>query len=68
MISGCHFPLPSLPQELSLAYHQEFIATQPLVLTKALDLENNTKSHSHFTRGDPFPFEVKGTLGGGLVR
>ena len=56
---------PSLPQELSLAYHQEFIATQPLVLTKALDLENNTKSHAHFTRGDPFPFEVKGTLGTG---
>ena len=56
--------ISSLPRELSLAYHQEFMETQPLVLTKALDLENK-KGHSHFTRDNPFPFETKGTLGEG---
>lgn len=56
---------PSLPHELSLAYHQEFMATQPLVLTRTLDLENGTKGHAHFTRDNPFPFERKGKLGEG---
>jgi hypothetical protein len=55
----------SLQPALSVGCHQDFIATQPLVLTKALDLENNTKRHAHFTRDDPFPFESKGTLGSG---
>lgn len=54
----------SLPRELSVGYHQDFIATQPLVLTKALDLEK-TKGHAHFTRDDPFPFEIKEMLGSG---
>jgi hypothetical protein len=56
---------PSLPSALSVGCHQDFIAAQPLVLTKALDLENNTKGHAHFTRDDPFPFESKETLGSG---
>ena len=55
----------SLPHALSVGCHQDFIAAQPLVLTKALDLENNTKGHAHFTRDDPFPFEIKETLGSG---
>jgi hypothetical protein len=55
----------SLPHELSLAYHQEFMATQLLVLTRTLDLENGTKGHAHFTRDNPFPFECKGKLGEG---
>ena len=56
--------ISSLPQELSIAYRQEFIATQSLVLTKALDLENK-RGHAHFTQKDPFPFEVKENLGEG---
>jgi hypothetical protein len=55
----------SLPHALSVAYHQEFITTQDLVLTKGLSLENNTKGHAHFTRDDLFPFEIKETLGRG---
>jgi hypothetical protein len=55
----------SLPPALSVGCHQDFIAAQPIVLTKALDLENNTKGHAHFTRDDPFPFECKETLGNG---
>lgn len=60
---GLPFNIPSLPHALSISYHEDFMATQPLVLTKALDLEN--KGHAHFTRDDPFPFETKGTLGSG---
>lgn len=59
------FTTASLPQCLSLAYHNEFLKLQPLVLTKALDLENGNRRHAHFTRDDPFPFESKGTLGQG---
>ncbi len=54
-----------LPQELSVSYHQEFLATQLLVLTKALCLENNTQGHAHLTRDDTFPFEIKASLGSG---
>jgi len=57
--------ISSLPRALGVAYHQEFLETQPLVLSKALDLEKNTKGHVYFTGDDHFPFEAKGNLGEG---
>jgi hypothetical protein len=59
------FSPASLPSCLGLAYHEEFLKRQTLVLTKAINLENGSKGHAHFTRNDPFPFEVKETLGEG---
>jgi hypothetical protein len=59
------FSKASLPTSLDLVYHEEFLKQQTLVLTKAINLENGSKGHAHFTRNDPFPFEVRETLGEG---
>jgi len=59
------FSAVSLPSSLGLAYHEEFLKRQTLVLTKAINLENGSRGHANFTRNDPFPFEVKETLGEG---
>jgi hypothetical protein len=59
------FSPASLPISLGLEYHEEFLKRQTLVLTKAINLENGSRGHAHFTRNDPFPFEVKETLGEG---
>lgn len=59
------FSTASLPRSLSLAYHEEFLKKQTLVLTKAINLENGSKGHAHFTKNDPFPFEVQEILGEG---
>jgi hypothetical protein len=59
------FSKASLPSSLDLVYHEEFLKQQTVVLTKAINLENGSKGHAHFTRNDPFPFEVRETLGEG---
>jgi hypothetical protein len=59
------FSASSLPSCLGLAYNEEFLKQQARVLTKAINLENGSRGHAHFTRNDPFPFEVKETLGEG---
>ena len=67
-ISDFWFPFSaaSVPKSLSLSLHTEFLDTQALVLTKAVDLEKNgTKIHAHFGLEDTFPFEVRGRLGSG---
>jgi serine/threonine protein kinase len=59
------FSASSLPKVLSLSFHDRFLETQQLVLTKAIDLENSSKGHAHFTRDEEFPYEVRGKLGEG---
>ena len=67
-ISDFWFPFSAatVPKSLSLSLRAEFLDTQALVLTKAVDLEKNgTKTHAHFGREDTFPFEVREKLGSG---
>ncbi len=60
------FEEQSVPNNLGPYSRQRFLATQVLVLTKAVNLEKSgMKEHVHFGSGDTFPFEVKGTLGSG---
>jgi hypothetical protein len=59
------FTASSLPQALGTSFHHLFLETQQFVLTKTIDLENGKGGHAHFTRDDPFPFEVKEKLGEG---
>ncbi|MCJ1398420.1 hypothetical protein MMC11_001618 [Xylographa trunciseda] len=67
-ISDIWFPFTasSVPTILSPSMRIKFIEAQPLVLTKAVDLEkDNRKNHTHFSRDETFPFEVRGKLGSG---
>jgi hypothetical protein len=56
----------TLPDTLSPSKQAQFLACQSVVLTKVLDLENeNHRKHTHFSQGEPLPFEVKAHLGSG---
>ncbi|KAF2500785.1 kinase-like protein [Lophium mytilinum] len=56
----------SLPHCLRPSYRSKFVDAQDLVLTKSIDLEKGQMGqHCHFRRGEPLPFETKGTLGSG---
>ena len=59
------FTASLLPKHLGTSVHDAFLETQRLVLTKALDLERKDKGHAHFTRDEPFPYEVREKLGEG---
>jgi hypothetical protein len=67
-ITDIWFPFTeqSLPDTLSPSKRVQFLACQSVVLTKALDLENEDhRKHAYFGRGEPLPFEVKAHLGSG---
>ena len=67
-ISDIWFPftLSSSPTILSSSLQSQFLESQPLVLTKAVDLEKGVdKKHAHFGRDELFPFQIRGKLGGG---
>ena len=56
----------SVPGVLEHSSREKFLATQELVLTKAVNLEKSEmKEHAYFGTGDTFPFEVKEVLGRG---
>lgn len=60
------FQISQLPKSLPSFYREKFIQSQSMVLTKAIDLENpNSRKHTHFRQGEPFPFEVVEKLGHG---
>ncbi|MCJ1248962.1 hypothetical protein MMC30_006183 [Trapelia coarctata] len=60
------FTLSSLPTVFSSSLQVQFLESQPLVLTKAVDLEKGVgKKHAHFGRDELFPFQIKGKLGSG---
>ncbi len=60
------FSLGSLPESVSLDVRAAFVRVQPLVLTKATDLEKGERGrHHHFGPDEPLPFESKGSLGAG---
>ena len=60
------FDSKSVPTPLSSVLHSDFLETQRLVLTKAVDLEKNVdKPHLHFGRNEIFPFDVVEHLGKG---
>ena len=55
-----------VPRVLDHSSREKFLATQELVLTKAVNLEKGEmKEHAYFGTGDTFPFEVKEVLGRG---
>ena len=67
-ISDYWFPFDtkSVPTLLSSSMQYHFLESQSLVLTKAVDLEKNSrKQHAHFGREDVFPFEIGERLGSG---
>ena len=56
----------SMPLFLTPTVRTRFLEAQPLVLTKAVDLEKGgLKHHAHFGRDDVFPFDVREKLGRG---
>ncbi|KAJ6260422.1 Ankyrin-1 [Drechslerella dactyloides] len=60
------FSLSSLPDGIPLAVRSAFVRTQPLVLTKAVDLEKGERGrHRNFGPDEPLPFKSKGPLGAG---
>ncbi|KAK6359606.1 hypothetical protein TWF696_000754 [Orbilia brochopaga] len=60
------FSLSSLPDGIPLAVRSAFVRAQPLVLTKAVDLEKGERGrHRHFGPDEPLPFKSKGPLGAG---
>lgn len=60
------FKEPLVPAVISSSMRIRFLEVQPLVLTKAVDLEKSEqKHHAHFGRDDIFPFEVREKLGRG---
>ena len=60
------FDSVSVPALLSPVLRNEFLDTQHLVLTKAVDLEKNKdKPHIHFKRNEVFPFDIRERLGKG---
>ena len=60
------FSLGSLPDSVSLDVRAAFVRVQPVVLTKATDLEKGERGrHHHFGPDEPLPFESKGSLGAG---
>ncbi|KAF3923439.1 Ankyrin-1 [Orbilia brochopaga] len=60
------FSLNSLPDGIPLAVRSAFVRAQPLVLTKAIDLEKGERGrHRHFGSDEPLPFKSKGPLGAG---
>ena len=60
------FNASSVPTNLSSSLRAEFLDSQQLVLTKAVDLEKSEqKKHAHFGRDEAFPFEVRERLGRG---
>ena len=59
------FTTSSLPSTLTSSARDSFLQAQPLVLTKAVDLEKGRGCHAHFTREDPFSYEERGKLGQG---
>jgi hypothetical protein len=60
------FSATSFPSTISVKIQSEFLRSQPLVLTKILDLEKGERGgHLHFGKGEPIPYEVKGRLGTG---
>ena len=65
-ISDIWFPFAAtaIPKALSSTSRATFLKAQPLVLTKAVDLEK-TRKHAHFGKEDVFPFEVRERLGRG---
>lgn len=56
-----------LPRSLPLTLRERFLEAQNAVLTKSIELEKNgsEKRHVHFSKNEPFPYEVKGQLGSG---
>ena len=67
-VSDIWFPFnaSSVPTLLSASLRAKFLEVQPLILTKAVDLEkSDIKRHTHFGREDAFPFEVQEKLGKG---
>ena len=66
-INDLWFPFKpeAVPKLLSPDLRLLFLDVQPLVLTKAVDLETGLKRHTHFGKDDVFPFEIRGKLGRG---
>lgn len=60
------FTQDAIPECLSPTERSRFLDAQDLVLTKSIDLEKGVEGrHQHFKKGEPLPFESKGTLGSG---
>ena len=66
-INDLWFPFKpeAVPKLLSPDLRLLFLDVQPLVLTKAVDLETGSKRHTHFGKDDDFPFEIREKLGRG---
>ena len=67
-ITDIWFPLTtsSLPEILTPSNRTSFLESQSLVLTKALELEKRSeRTHAHFGRSEPLPFQVIARLGSG---
>jgi hypothetical protein len=60
------FTTTSLPDALTPSVRASFLASQSVVLSKALRFEKSSdRRHAHFAEGEPLPFEVVGRLGSG---
>ena len=60
------FDVKSAPTILSASMRNQFVESQSLVLTKAVDLEKSPlKHHAHFGKDDIFPFDIGDKIGSG---
>lgn len=60
------FTATSFPPTVGVEVQYEFLQSQSLVLTKALDLEKGERGgHVHFGKDELIPYEVRGRLGTG---
>jgi hypothetical protein len=60
------FSIATLPDSVTLATRTDFVNMQPIILTKAVDLEKGENGkHRHFAEGEPLHFESKAILGSG---
>ncbi|KAF2491629.1 kinase-like protein [Lophium mytilinum] len=67
-INDVWLPLGSnlLPRSLSVSLRDQFLETQKMVLTKAVDMENSSLArHAHFGKNEVFPFTEREKLGEG---
>jgi hypothetical protein len=61
------FATGSLPDVLTPTAKTNFVASQSIVITKALEFEKGAeRKHAHFDRNDLIPFQVISKLGDGL--
>jgi serine/threonine protein kinase len=60
------FDSASLPDILAPSARANFLKCQNMVLSKSLMFEKNSeRTHAHFARDEPLPFQVVGRLGFG---